>query len=678
MSYTVLARKWRPKNFAELVGQTHVMQALSNALDQQRLHHAYLFTGTRGVGKTTIARIFAKALNCEQGITSKPCGQCSVCQSIDQGRFVDLIEVDAASRTKVEDTREILDNVQYAPTQGRFKVYLIDEVHMLSKSSFNALLKTLEEPPEHVKFLLATTDPHKLPITVLSRCLQFNLLRLTREQIQQHLSLILQAEGIDFEPSALALIAKGADGSARDALSLMDQAIAYCGGRVTFEPVQTMLGLVDQGQVLAILQALAEDSAPAIRQVLQQLAGLGVDYVALLNQLLEALHQLSFVQILGEAADEGLLPKANLTSLAEAFTAERVQLLYQIGLLAQQDMKLAPDVRIGFEMALLRMLAFKPQATRMDTPVSPASEGAINRPITRPKPNQAPVTTPAKEMTQREAEAPKIAKPTDFPNLMSRMQQRPSALVEATATQTTPKTSAPEQTQAMTPAQDSMAESDYYPDPEPGSVMASAESEPEIIQQAPASLDSMSSVAPIPTVAPAPILEVDTPPWQDNETPAPVERTLSDASLSFQPMANQSEPVSADVEALPRPLAEWSAYVAQMHIDGMALALARHVILVRANHQAWWLSVDPTQLAAKTEIAQQRLLQAARACFGEEFDIHYVEYEGAFFTLNRQDETQLQQKQAQAKAAILQDVNVQTLQSQWDMTLLEQSIGYVE
>lgn len=366
MSYTVLARKWRPKNFTELVGQSHVMQALSNALDQQRLHHAYLFTGTRGVGKTTIARIFAKALNCQEGVSSSPCGVCETCRSIDEGRFIDLIEVDAASKTKVDDTREILDNVQFAPTQGRYKVYLIDEVHMLSKSSFNALLKTLEEPPEHVKFLLATTDPHKLPITVLSRCLQFNLMRLTQPQIQGHLAHILGQENIPFEDSALALIAKSADGSARDSLSLLDQAIAYGAGEVMFEPVQTMLGLVDQQFGVAILQALATNDPQQIKSVIQQLATMGVDYQALLAQLIESLHAISYVQVFADNETTTLLPAEIVKSFADNIEPERVQLLYQIALLTKQDMQLAPDIRIGFEMALMRMLAFQPAKSQVN------------------------------------------------------------------------------------------------------------------------------------------------------------------------------------------------------------------------------------------------------------------------------------------------------------------------
>lgn len=394
MSYTVLARKWRPKSFSELVGQSHVMQALSNALDQQRLHHAYLFTGTRGVGKTTIARIFAKALNCQEGVGSQPCGVCETCRSIDEGRFIDLIEVDAASKTKVDDTREILDNVQFAPTQGRYKVYLIDEVHMLSKSSFNALLKTLEEPPEHVKFLLATTDPHKLPITVLSRCLQFNLMRLTQTQIQTHLAHILSQEQIAYEDSALALIAKSADGSARDSLSLLDQAIAYSAGEVMFEPVQTMLGLVDQQFGVAILQALANDDVQSLKEIIQNLAVMGVDYQALLSQLIESLHAIAYAQLFSEQETTTLLPAEIVQGFAQSFSPERVQMLYQIALLAKQDMQLAPDIRIGFEMSLMRMLAFIPSelAAKDDSSSSRAIHGGekISTPVTSSANNSIP------------------------------------------------------------------------------------------------------------------------------------------------------------------------------------------------------------------------------------------------------------------------------------------------
>ncbi|SFR60528.1 DNA polymerase III subunit gamma/tau [Thiomicrospira sp. ALE5] len=445
MSYQVLARKWRPKKFSELVGQTHVMQALSNALEQQRVHHAYLFTGTRGVGKTTIARIFAKALNCEQGPTAHPCGQCSACVAIDQGRFVDLIEVDAASRTKVEDTREILDNVQYAPTQGRFKVYLIDEVHMLSKSSFNALLKTLEEPPSHVKFLLATTEPHKLPITVLSRCLQFNLLRLTTVQLEQHLAMILSAEQIEFEPGALALIAKAADGSARDALSLLDQAIAYCAGQLTQQAVQAMLGLVSPHQVQEVLSVLESSDASALKTLLVNLAAMGVDYLALLNQLLASFHQLAQTQFLGEALDSGDLTTTQLQDWAAQIDPAKLQVWYQIGLRAQQDIRLAPDFRMGFEMMLLRMFAFKPV-----DPSAQSGQSASSQPEpSHSQPSQIqtrPLSSHVKEVPEAEVpinRPPQITEPRPaleldaFPALKARMakiQQRQGLADETSAT----------------------------------------------------------------------------------------------------------------------------------------------------------------------------------------------------------------------------------------------------
>ncbi len=360
MSYQVLARKWRPRTFQELVGQAHVVRALVNALDQNRLHHAFLFTGTRGVGKTTLSRIFAKSLNCETGVTSQPCGQCGACQEIDQGRFVDLIEVDAASRTKVEDTRDLLENVQYAPTRGRYKVYLIDEVHMLSNHSFNALLKTLEEPPPHVKFLLATTDPQKLPVTVLSRCLQFSLKRLPESQIAEHLETILEREGIDREPAAVRLVARAGEGSMRDALSLLDQAIAFGGGRLTAAEVAAMLGALDQGHVLALVEALAAGDPAEVLNRVAILDESAPDYMTLLADLLSLLQRLAVTQAVPGAGDDGLFDPQELRRLAGLFDPEELQLVYQIALMGRRDLPLVPEPRGGFEMILLRMLAFRP------------------------------------------------------------------------------------------------------------------------------------------------------------------------------------------------------------------------------------------------------------------------------------------------------------------------------
>jgi len=359
MSYLVLARKWRPKNFSETVGQEHVLQALINALDSERLHHAYLFSGTRGVGKTTIARILAKALNCETGITSSPCGKCSACVEIDEGRFVDLIEVDAASRTKVDDTRELLDNVQYAPAIGRFKVYLIDEVHMLSKSSFNALLKTLEEPPPHIKFLLATTDPQKLPVTVLSRCLQFNLKRLIPTLIKDRLSHICKAENVKTETAALTMLARAADGSLRDALSLLDQAIAYGGGEVLEEPVGVMLGTIDRQHVSKLLRLLASGDASGLLNAIAEIDQQFPDYARLLDDLARYLQRIAVYQVVGATDLEDECIEDELSELSTNIAAEDIQLFYQIALLGRRDLHLAPDPKSGVDMTLLRMLAFQ-------------------------------------------------------------------------------------------------------------------------------------------------------------------------------------------------------------------------------------------------------------------------------------------------------------------------------
>ena len=371
MIYQVLARKWRPHNFTDVVGQEHVVKSLTNALQHNRLHHAYLFTGTRGVGKTTIARILAKAINCENLQGFNPCGVCSVCRDLDEGRFLDLIEVDAASRTKVEDTRDLLDNVQYAPSHGRYKVYIIDEVHMLSGHSFNALLKTLEEPPPHVKFLLATTDPHKIPVTVLSRCLQFNLKRLLPTQIFTQMEFILQQENIEFEPAALKLLSRTADGSMRDGLSLLDQAIVYGNGKVPAEDVRAMLGTVAQQPVDDILLALAQGDAAAILDKINEIANLTPDFSEILQQILQILHRIALVQQIPAAVDHDFDAEM-IAALSSRLTPEDVQLFYQIGLVGQRDLNLAPDPQSGFEMVMLRMLTFRP-ATQKQNAIKPVN-----------------------------------------------------------------------------------------------------------------------------------------------------------------------------------------------------------------------------------------------------------------------------------------------------------------
>ncbi|WP_057181682.1 DNA polymerase III subunit gamma/tau [Colwellia sp. MT2012] len=418
MSYQVLARKWRPKNFQELIGQEHVVNVLANALSQQRLHHAYLFTGTRGVGKTTIARIFAKSLNCEIGITAKPCGECDACIDIDQGRFVDLLEIDAASKTKVDDTREILDNVQYAPSRGRFKVYLIDEVHMLSRHSFNALLKTLEEPPEHVKFILATTDPQKLPVTVLSRCLQFHLKALTVKQIEEKLAEILSKEQVTYEQGCLTLLAKAARGSMRDSLSLTDQAIAQGQGNISLANIQQMLGGIDQNWVYQLVVALLKQDSQALMALSQEIASYAPSYSRLFAELIQLFHQIALLQIVDQHFD---LPADLLTLLkkfSQAMSAEDVQLYYQISLNGRKDLPYAFDEQAAFDMTLLRLIAFKPM---QKPPLSSEAIVATNVYANEASPNEVNFNDVA------------LAKTAQIPPSTAALDQKP---VVATTTET--------------------------------------------------------------------------------------------------------------------------------------------------------------------------------------------------------------------------------------------------
>jgi DNA polymerase-3 subunit gamma/tau len=361
MSYQVLARKWRPRDFGSLVGQEHVVRALRHALEHQRLHHAYLFTGTRGVGKTTLARILAKCLNCETGVTAEPCGKCSACVEIDAGRFIDLLEVDAATNTRVDEMRQLLDTAQYAPTRGRYKVYVIDEVHMLSNSAFNAMLKTLEEPPEHLKFILATTDPQKIPVTVLSRCLQFNLKQMPRSAIASHLEQLLQAEGISFETSALPLIGRAAAGSMRDALSLLDQAIAHGAGKITGADVREMLGAIDETYLLGLLEAIAENRATDVMRIAGEMQARSLSFDTALADLAGLLLRIALAQSVAGALDEDLPERERILALAARLDPETVQLQYEIALQGREDLSLAPDEHAGFVMTMLRMLAFRPE-----------------------------------------------------------------------------------------------------------------------------------------------------------------------------------------------------------------------------------------------------------------------------------------------------------------------------
>ena len=435
MAYTALARKWRPRRFDEIVGQEHVVRALTHALESDRLHHAYLFTGTRGVGKTTIARILAKAINCESRVGAEPCGVCPVCKDLDEGRFVDLVEVDAASRTKVEDTRDLLDNVQYAPSLGRYKIYLIDEVHMLSAHSFNALLKTLEEPPPHVKFLLATTDPQKIPVTVLSRCLQFNLKRLTPEEIRRQMEAILHQEKVIFETNAVRALARSADGSLRDGLSLMDQAIAHGGGELQELTVTQMLGTVSREPIFDLLQAVIDTNAETLLQSIERLQEHAPNYGDVLQHLLVVLHHAALAQWAPDAirSDDDA---ERILSMSKSVSADQLQLFYQIGLLGQKYLALAPDPRSGFEMVMLRMLAFSPkgvlkptdhQEKKTATPTTPPAPTALKRPeasnigAAQPTPKKPKEVTPP-DLPLQAAVTPRSASESqDWPRLIQAM-----------------------------------------------------------------------------------------------------------------------------------------------------------------------------------------------------------------------------------------------------------------
>ena len=391
MSYQVLARKYRPRSFDTLVGQAHVVQALKNALDQKRLHHAYLFTGTRGVGKTTLARILAKSLNCEKGISSSSCGICTACTEIDQGRYVDLIEVDAASNTQVDNMRDLLDNAQYAPTQGQFKIYIIDEVHMLSKSAFNAMLKTLEEPPEHVKFILATTDPQKVPVTVLSRCLQFNLKQMPSQSISEYLEKILKEEGLAYEINALYLIAKAANGSMRDALSILDQGIAYCGGTIEEATIKKMLGAIDQSYLFNLMHAVIEQDGLKAIEIAKQMNERNLSFDAALLDLANLIQTISVAQAIPDSLEASYLDRDLVIALTKKISAEQLQLLYQIAILGRRDLYLAPEEFAGFTMTLLRMLSFAPQDVIASKPIAPVKTEIpthVTKPEVIPKPDE--------------------------------------------------------------------------------------------------------------------------------------------------------------------------------------------------------------------------------------------------------------------------------------------------
>ena len=611
MSYQVLARKWRPRSFREMVGQTHVLKALINALDSQRLHHAYLFTGTRGVGKTTIARIIAKCLNCETGISSTPCGTCSVCREIDEGRFVDLIEVDAASRTKVEDTRELLDNVQYSPSRGRFKVYLIDEVHMLSTSSFNALLKTLEEPPPHVKFLLATTDPQKLPVTVLSRCLQFSLKNMPPERVVEHLTHVLTAENVPFEDDALWLLGRAADGSMRDAMSLTDQAIAFGEGKVLAADVRAMLGTLDHGQVYGVLHALIEGDARALIEAVRHLAEQGPDWNGVLSEMLNVLHRVAIAQALPDAVDNGQGDRERVLQLAQALPAEDVQFYYQMGLIGRRDLPLAPDPRGGFEMVLLRMLAFRP-AGADDAPKVTLKPLGISQATADSQPNPVAGTAmPAPVVSVPAAAAPAPSTPV-------------APVAEVTPVAPAPSIE-PAMSEPASPVEVAAAAASLPPEPEPEiaapapavdvpwQTAEAAEVEVPVAPE-PVAVEVAAVAEPAPSEVTQPVAQADG--GEDEPPPGDYDYVEMDAeTLDYDfgqpeteaPVVEEPLPAAKPATGL---AAEWLTLFPQLGLGGMTGSIAANCTLIEANGDDWLLHLDPAHSALFNPTQQRRLNDA--------------------------------------------------------------------
>ena len=597
-----------------MVGQTHVLKALINALDNQRLHHAYLFTGTRGVGKTTLARILAKCLNCETGVSSTPCGACSVCREIDEGRFVDLIEVDAASRTKVEDTRELLDNVQYAPSRGRYKVYLIDEVHMLSTHSFNALLKTLEEPPPHVKFLLATTDPQKLPVTILSRCLQFSLKNMPPERVVEHLSHVLKAESVPFEDDALWLLGRAADGSMRDAMSLTDQAIAFGEGKVLAADVRAMLGTLDHGQVYGVLHALLEGDARALLEAVRHLAEQGPDWSGVLTEMLNVLHRVAIAQVLPDAVDNGQGDRERVLALARALPGEDVQFYYQMGLIGRRDLPLAPDPRGGFEMALLRMLAFRPA----DAEGAPRSSLKDLRASTATTDSPAPVAGPAQgaapvlPVPEPVAEpAPSVEAPTPAPaprHAEPEPEPEPEPVVAGQGDQADAVLDLPWE-EPRAPAADSIGE--------PASAALPVEAVP-LSAETEAEREAVAAVSTVLTVDTPPADEDDEPPLTDD---AYYEADADAFAYGLEPAA-PAEPSRPAPEPLPDVApatglaAEWLELYPRLGISGMTGSIAANCTLVAREGDAWVLHLDPAQSALFNATQKRRLNEALDQCLG--------------------------------------------------------------
>ncbi|HBM3057923.1 DNA polymerase III subunit gamma/tau [Klebsiella oxytoca] len=633
MSYQVLARKWRPQTFADVVGQEHVLTALANGLSLGRIHHAYLFSGTRGVGKTSIARLLAKGLNCETGITATPCGVCDNCREIEQGRFVDLIEIDAASRTKVEDTRDLLDNVQYAPARGRFKVYLIDEVHMLSRHSFNALLKTLEEPPAHVKFLLATTDPQKLPVTILSRCLQFHLKALDVEQIRHQLEHILGVEQIAFEPRALQLLSRAADGSLRDALSLTDQAIASGDGRLTAESVSTMLGTLDDDQALSLIEALMAADGERVMAGVNEAAARGVEWEALLVEMQSLLHRIAMVQLSPSAlgADMAAI-ELRMRELARTVPPTDVQLYYQTLLIGRKELPYAPDRRMGVEMTLLRALAFHP---RMPLPEPEAP------------PAQAIQAAPAQQSAP--ASAPPPPPPQNLPQTTSQVLAARSQLQRSQGAPT-PKKSEPAAASRARPVNNAALE-------RLSSITERVQARPAAaaLEKAPAKKEAYR--------------------WKSTTVVETVKEEVATPKALKKALEHEKTPELAAklaIEAVERD--SWAAEVSRLAVPKLVEQVALNAWKEQEGNRVC-LHLRPSQRHLNSAGAQQKLAEALGILYGTPVELTIVEDDNpAMRTPLEWRQAIYEEKLAQAREAIIADNNIQTLRRFFDADLDEESI----
>ncbi|MEQ6279734.1 DNA polymerase III subunit gamma/tau [Kluyvera huaxiensis] len=640
MSYQVLARKWRPQTFADVVGQEHVLTALANGLSLGRIHHAYLFSGTRGVGKTSIARLLAKGLNCETGITATPCGVCDNCREIEQGRFVDLIEIDAASRTKVEDTRDLLDNVQYAPARGRFKVYLIDEVHMLSRHSFNALLKTLEEPPAHVKFLLATTDPQKLPVTILSRCLQFHLKALDVEQIRHQLEHILDEEHISHEPRALQLLARAADGSLRDALSLTDQAIASGEGQLTTTSVSEMLGTLDDDQALSLIEALVAANGERVMELVNDAALRGVDWEALLVEMQSLLHRIAMVQLSPAALGSDMAAiEQRMRNLARTVPPTDVQLYYQTLLIGRKELPYAPDRRMGIEMTLLRALAFHPNAPLPEPQAPPQTFAPVSAPVTQQPPSMptsAPVTPP-----------PSASLPDATNQVLAARRQ----LQQGSQGATQPKKSEPAAASRARPVNNAALER-----------LASVS---ERVQARPASSAQTQPAAKKEAYrwkATTPAAEVKK---EEVATPKALKKALEHEKTPELAQKLMAEAIERD---------EWAAQVSQMALPKLVEQVALNA-WKEQDGQTVCLHLRPTQRHLNSPGALQKLAEAMSTLYGAPVELTIVEDDNpAVRTPLEWRQAIYEEKLAQARESIIADNNIQTLRRFFDADLDEESI----